>query len=67
MTKEPCSLELDVGEALALYIFFRGCEEELPDAVAAFAGRIRDYLYDRLSIEEMERPEKLLSRLNNSR
>jgi hypothetical protein len=67
MTKEPCSLQLDLQEALALYIFFQEREEELSDPVISFSNRIRDYLYDSLSIEEMERPEKLLARLMASR
>jgi hypothetical protein len=67
MTKEPCSLQLDLQEALALYIFFQEREEELSDPVISFSIRIRDYLYDSLSIEEMERPEKLLARLMASR
>lgn len=60
-------MELDLHDALVLYIFLHGREEELPNAVASFANRIRDYLYDRLSIEEMERPEEFLLHLKNNR
>ncbi len=67
MTNDLCSLELDLRDALALYIFFHGREEELSGAVVSFSNRIRDYLYERLSIEEMERPEELLARLMASR
>lgn len=64
---DPCSVELDFRDALALYIFFQGREEELSGAVSAFADRIRDYLYERLSIEEMENAEELLARLASGR
>ena len=58
---EPFSAELGFRDALALYIFFHGREEELAGPVQIFAARVRDYLYGHLSIEDMEQPEKLLS------
>jgi hypothetical protein len=61
------TLDLDFPEALGLYIFFRGREEELEGASAALAVRLRDFLYDRLSIEDMEQPEKYLARLARDR
>lgn len=64
---DRCTLDLDFQDALALYIFFHGREEELVGSVAAFADRIRDFLYERLSIEEMEEPEELLAKLASGR
>ncbi len=61
---ERFSFDMNFRDALALYIFFRGREEELAGTASALSDRIRDFLYDRLSIEEMERPEELLSRLD---
>ncbi len=57
------TVDLDIPDALALYIFFCGREEELQGAAAALAERLRTFLYDRLSIEDMERPEDCLARL----
>jgi hypothetical protein len=57
------SLEVDFGSALALYLYLKPREEELSGAPAALLESLRSYLYERLSIEEMERPEELLARL----
>ncbi|HTX73197.1 MAG TPA: hypothetical protein VMC79_10260 [Rectinemataceae bacterium] len=63
MAGDPCKVELELHEALSIYIFFLGREEELSGSVAAFFGRLRDYLYERLSIEELEKPDELLARI----
>ena len=61
--REPFRLELDFRRALSLYVYLQASETELPDAVSAFFAELRAYLYERLSIEEMERPEELLKRM----
>jgi hypothetical protein len=58
---------MDFREALGMYIFLRRREEELAGAAAKLYDRLRSFLYERLSIEEMERPEELLSRLEKRR
>lgn len=67
MIHEIGGLELELRETLALYVFFHSREEELPREVASLANRVRDYLYERLSIDEMEHPEKLLQSLGRDR
>ena len=59
-------MNVDFRSALALYVFLKGREEELTDAPAALFERLRAFLYERLSIEEMERPEELLARLGRA-
>jgi len=60
------SLDLDFPDALGLYIFLSGREDELAGAAAGLVGRLRDFLYERLSIEEMECPRELLARLGRA-
>jgi hypothetical protein len=60
------SLDVDFRSALALYIFLKAREEELSDAPSALFERLRAFLYERLSIEEMERPEELLARIGRT-
>ncbi len=57
------SATMDFREALGMYIFLRGREDELPPAAERLFEGLRSYLYGRLSIEEMERPEELLRRM----
>jgi hypothetical protein len=64
---EELSLDLTMREALAFHVFLHEHEEELSEGVAGIAQKIRDYLYDRLSIEDMENPEDLLVRLGEDR
>jgi hypothetical protein len=66
---DPDDFTATIGfrDALGLYIFLRGREEELTEPAAKLYDRLRSYLYERLSIEEMERPEDLLSRLEKRR
>jgi|GEM_PF-1543265 len=54
---------MDFREALGLYIFLRNREEELSGGTAKLYERLRSYLYGWLSIEDMEKPEELLSRI----
>jgi hypothetical protein len=54
---------LGLREALELYLFLEGQEEGLRGASARLFSSLRAYLYDRLSIEEMESPDKLLEKL----
>jgi hypothetical protein len=58
---------MDFREALGMYIFLRSREEDLAGAAERLYCRLRAYLYERLSIEEMECPEELLSRLEKRR
>ena len=52
--------------ALQLYIFLEAREEELSGGAAEIYAALRTYLYDRLSIEDMESPEALLPRLDST-
>lgn len=63
MQTDSFSLDLDFKSALELYIYFSTRDEELHGAPAAFVEKLRSYLYERLSIEEMERPAELFARL----
>ena len=54
---------LDLREALELYIFLQGQEEALSGASSKILAALRAYLYDRLSIEDMEFPSALLAKL----
>ncbi len=54
---------MDIKAALSLYIFLEAREAELANGAAALYASLRAYLYDRLSIEEMESPAALLARL----
>ncbi|MGA2545009.1 MAG: hypothetical protein ABSF43_00540 [Rectinemataceae bacterium] len=50
--------------ALQLYLFLVRREDELEGGVAELYAALRTYLYDRLSIEDMESPETLLAKLD---
>jgi hypothetical protein len=56
---------MGLRDALELYLFLSRKEMELDAAASAgrFYASLRGYLYDHLSIEEMESPEALLKRL----
>jgi hypothetical protein len=58
------SLEIEFRNALALYVYLKQSEENLSGAPAALYESLRSYLYERLSIEEMEEAETLLARLS---
>lgn len=64
---EAFSLEVDLRTALDLYLFLKVREEELTGAPSELFESLREFLYDRLSIEEMEHPETLLARLDRDR
>ena len=55
---------LSVRSALQLYVFLEGREDELSGGPAELYAAIRSYLYDRLSIEELESPHDFLSKLD---
>lgn len=60
---EDFESSLGLRDALELYLFFQAREPELPPGAVGLYGRLRAYLYERLSIEEMEAPQALLERL----
>jgi len=49
--------------ALKLYLFFEAREEELEEGAEELYSALRAYLYENLSIQDMEQPEALLRRL----
>jgi hypothetical protein len=49
--------------ALQLYLFLEAREAELEGGVAELYSSLRSYLYERLSIEDMESPAALLAEL----
>jgi len=61
---ESFSLEIEFRSALALYVYLKQREEDLQGAPAFLFDSLRSYLYERLSIEEMEDAETLLARLS---
>jgi hypothetical protein len=60
---EDFSARIGLRDCLELYLFFQRREAELGEAHERFFSSLRSYLYERLSIEEMESPEELLKRL----
>lgn len=54
---------LELKGALELYLFLGEKEAELSGGPASLLAQLRAYLYERLSIEEMESPASLLKRL----
>jgi hypothetical protein len=54
---------MDLKAALELYLFLEEREGELEGSSANLRASLLSYLYDRLSIEEMESPKDLLKRL----
>jgi hypothetical protein len=54
---------MGLRDTLELYLFFERREGELEGAAERLYASLRAYLYDRLSIEEMESPSALLERL----
>jgi hypothetical protein len=58
------SLELELHEALGLWLALRDKERE--ETIVALSASLRSYLYDHLSIDEMERPAETWLRLRNS-
>ena len=60
---ENFNMQMGIRAALQLYIFLEAREDELSGGSAQLYASLRSYLYDRLSIEEMESPEVLLEKL----
>jgi hypothetical protein len=56
----PC---LGWTDAVELYIYLSEREGELPGGPSRLLAQLRRFLYDRLSIEEMEDPSGLLARM----
>jgi hypothetical protein len=54
---------MDLRGALELYLFFEEREDGLEGSSAKLFDSLRAYLYERLSIEEMESPRTLLEKL----
>jgi hypothetical protein len=55
---------LDIREALRLYMFLEAREDELSEGVDGLYSRLRTYLYENLSIQDLEQPEKFLQKLD---
>jgi hypothetical protein len=60
---EDFAARICLRDALELYLFLEGREAELSGSPERLLADLRAYLYDRLSIEEMESPAELLGRL----
>jgi hypothetical protein len=54
---------LGFRETLQLYLFLVKREEEIEGGTAKLYTHLRTYLYDHLSIEDMENPDALLARI----
>jgi hypothetical protein len=54
---------LDLKGALELYLFLEAREDELKGSSSRIFVSLRAYLYDHLSIEEMESPRTFLGTL----
>jgi hypothetical protein len=54
---------MELREALELYLFLEAREDKLDGAAAKLFAALRAYLYEHLSIEEMESPRILLETL----
>jgi hypothetical protein len=61
------SLELDLQSALALFLSLRERKAASNGDLDAIEESLRDYLYERLSIAEMEEPLLLYDRLRAER
>ena len=55
---------MDLRAALGLFVFLEAREDELGRGAAELYAALRAYLYERLSIEDMESPETLLAELD---
>jgi hypothetical protein len=50
---------LSGAEIVALYVFLRGRQADLDERLAGVYDRLERYLYDRLSIEEIEQIDRI--------
>jgi len=60
-------LHLGLREALQIFLFLSNHDKDLEGGVSVLYSTIRTYLYDGLSIENMESPETLLAKLDEHR
>jgi len=60
---EDFNLSLDLRSALELFIFLEAREGELAGGPERSLAALRHYLYDRLSIADMEAPAAYLAKL----
>ena len=56
---------MSLKTALKLYLFFEAREEELGEGVAELYASLRSYLYDNLSVQDLEQPELFLKSPEN--
>lgn len=60
---DPYDLNLSPRETIELYRFLKKAEDAMPREVASVLEKLRERLYSRLSIEEMENIEVYLGLL----
>ena len=57
-------VHLGLRDALQIFLFLSSHEEDLEGGVSILHNTLRTYLYDCLSIENMESPATLLAKLD---
>ena len=67
MTPVDFSLSLDLQGALALFLLVEKRPADANGDLEAIEEALRDYLYERLSIAEMEEPDRLYERMRSQR
>ena len=67
MTPTDFSLSLDLQGALALFLIVERRPQDANRDLEAIEEALRDYLYERLSIAEMEEPDSLYERMRSRR
>ena len=67
MTPADFSLSLDLQGALALFLLVERRPSGSNRDLEAIEQALRDYLYERLSIAEMEEPDTLYERMRSRR
>lgn len=67
MTQADFSLSLDLQGALALFLLVERRPADSNRDLEALERALRDYLYERLSIAEMEDPDSLYERMRSGR
>jgi hypothetical protein len=61
---DELTVHLGLKDALQIFLFLSNHEEALEGSVSILHSTLRTYLYDSLSIENMESPETLLAKLD---
>ncbi len=61
---DPYDLRLSPRETIELYRFLKRAEDTMPQDIACVLEKLRERLYSRLSIEEMENLEVYLGILS---